>query len=99
MMIVQKNIVENLFSTMYYIEKKKIMFHTFSSGVEVLGSEPGKLRVEDYPQNTGKQILWRDSVQAMRNCCSVRGFKKSPKSESVSAQWRVVHYFDLWWAL
>ncbi len=26
-----KKIVENLFSTMYYIEKKKIMFHHFSS--------------------------------------------------------------------
>jgi hypothetical protein len=26
-----EKIVENLFSTMYYIEKKKIMFHIFSS--------------------------------------------------------------------
>jgi hypothetical protein len=32
-----KKIVENLFSTMYYIERKKIMFHIFSSAA---GTQP-----------------------------------------------------------
>ncbi len=56
-----KKNVENLFSTMYYIEKKKIMFHIFSSltgGAHFFQLRSWRNRARADPPEPDRDLSW-----------------------------------------